>query len=44
MRTTAFILTMLVPAVVAAQPKPTTGTAPVNGLKMGVRRQKRYDN
>src|SRR4029079_2630976 len=34
MRTTAFLLTMLVPAVVSAQPKPTTGYAPVNGLKM----------
>jgi pimeloyl-ACP methyl ester carboxylesterase len=34
MRTTAFLLTMLVPAVVPAQQKPTTGYAPVNGLKM----------
>jgi pimeloyl-ACP methyl ester carboxylesterase len=34
MRTTAFLLTMLVPAVVSAQQKPTTGYAPVNGLKM----------
>jgi hypothetical protein len=34
MRTTAFLLTMLVPAVASAQQKPTTGTAPVNGLKM----------
>jgi pimeloyl-ACP methyl ester carboxylesterase len=34
MKTTAFILTMLLPAVVSAQPKPTKGYAPVNGLKM----------
>ena len=34
MKTTAFLLTMLVPAVVSAQAKPTTGYAPVNGLKM----------
>ncbi len=34
MKTTAFLLTMLVPAVAAAQQKPTTGSAPVNGLKM----------
>src|SRR6266481_888435 len=34
MKTTAFLLTMLVPAVVSAQQKPTTGYAPVNGLKM----------
>jgi pimeloyl-ACP methyl ester carboxylesterase len=34
MKTTAFILTMLLSAVVSAQPKPTTGYAPVNGLKM----------
>src|ERR1700683_5108377 len=34
MKTTAFLLTMLVPAVVSAQRKPTTGYAPVNGLKM----------
>jgi pimeloyl-ACP methyl ester carboxylesterase len=34
MKTTAFILTMLVSAVVSAQQKPTTGYAPVNGLKM----------
>jgi pimeloyl-ACP methyl ester carboxylesterase len=34
MKTTAFILTMLMPAVVSAQQKPTTGYAPVNGLKM----------
>jgi pimeloyl-ACP methyl ester carboxylesterase len=34
MNTTAFLLTMLVPAVVSAQEKPTTGYAPVNGLKM----------
>ena len=34
MKTTAFLLTMLVPAVVSAQEKPTTGYAPVNGLKM----------
>jgi pimeloyl-ACP methyl ester carboxylesterase len=34
MKTTAFLLTMLVPAVVSAQEKPTTGYAPINGLKM----------
>jgi pimeloyl-ACP methyl ester carboxylesterase len=34
MKTTAFLLTMLVPAVVSAQQKPTTGYAPVNELKM----------
>jgi pimeloyl-ACP methyl ester carboxylesterase len=34
METTAFILTMLLPVVVSAQQKPTTGYAPVNGLKM----------
>jgi pimeloyl-ACP methyl ester carboxylesterase len=34
MKTTAFLLTMLVPAVVSAQQKPTTGYAPVNGLEM----------
>ena len=34
MKTTAFLLTMLVPAVVSAQQKPTTGYAPVNGLKI----------
>src|SRR5580698_115572 len=34
MKTTAFLLTMLVPAVVSAQQKPTAGYAPVNGLKM----------
>ncbi|HWM90958.1 MAG TPA: alpha/beta hydrolase [Thermoanaerobaculia bacterium] len=34
MKTTAFILTMFLPAVVSAQQKPTTGYAPVNGLKM----------
>src|SRR5688572_32825554 len=34
MKTTAFILTMLLSAVVSAQQKPTTGHAPVNGLKM----------
>jgi pimeloyl-ACP methyl ester carboxylesterase len=34
MRTTAFLLTMLVSAVASAQEKPTTGYAPVNGLKM----------
>jgi pimeloyl-ACP methyl ester carboxylesterase len=33
-KTTAFILTMLLSAVVSAQQKPTTGYAPVNGLKM----------
>ncbi len=34
MKTTAFVLTMLLSAVVSAQQKPTTGYAPVNGLKM----------
>ncbi|HEX2476924.1 MAG TPA: alpha/beta hydrolase [Lacipirellulaceae bacterium] len=34
MKTTAFILTMFVSAVVSAQQKPITGHAPVNGLKM----------
>jgi len=34
MKAAAFLLTMLVPAVVSAQQKPTTGYAPVNGLKM----------
>ena len=34
MKATALLLTMLVPAVVSAQQKPTTGYAPVNGLKM----------
>jgi pimeloyl-ACP methyl ester carboxylesterase len=34
MKTTAFLLTLLVPAVSSAQQKPTTGYAPVNGLKM----------
>ena len=34
MKTIAFFLTMLVPAVVSAQETPTTGYAPVNGLKM----------
>src|SRR5580704_4352554 len=34
MKTTAFLLTMLVPSVVSAQQKPTAGYAPVNGLKM----------
>src|SRR5260370_28827647 len=34
MRTTSFLLMMLVPTVVAAQQKPTTGYAPVNGVKM----------
>src|SRR5215218_1094534 len=34
MKTTAFLLTMLVSAVASAQPKPTTGYAPVNGLQM----------
>src|SRR5258708_3502453 len=34
MRTTAFLLMMLVTADVSAQQKPTTGYAPVNGLKM----------
>lgn len=34
MKTPAFILMTLLPAVVSAQQKPTTGYAPVNGLKM----------
>jgi hypothetical protein len=34
MKTIAFLLTMLVPAVVSAQQKPTTGYASVKGLKM----------
>jgi len=34
MKTIALILTMLLPAVASAQQKPTTGYAPVNGLKM----------
>src|SRR5271165_7300870 len=34
MKTTAFLLTTLVPAVVSAQETPTVGYAPVNGLKM----------
>ena len=34
MRTTAFLLMALVPADVSAQQKPTTGYAPVNGVKM----------
>ncbi len=34
MRTIALFLMMLVPANVSAQQKPTTGYAPVNGLKM----------
>ncbi len=37
MKTTAFLLTLLVPAVVSAQQKPTTGHAPANGLKMYLR-------
>jgi pimeloyl-ACP methyl ester carboxylesterase len=34
MRTIAFLLMTLVPTDVSAQPKPTTGLAPVNGLDM----------
>lgn len=34
MKTTAFLLTMLMPAAVVAQQQPVTGYAPVNGLKM----------
>src|SRR5688572_25859457 len=34
MKTAALILTMLLSGVVSAQQKPTTGYAPVNGLKM----------
>ena len=33
-KTTAFLLTLFAPAVVSAQQEPTTGYAPVNGLKM----------
>jgi pimeloyl-ACP methyl ester carboxylesterase len=34
MKTTALLLMMLVPVLVSVQQKPTTGYAPVNGLKM----------
>ena len=34
MKTVAFLLTMFVSAVTSAQQTPTTGYAPVNGLKM----------
>jgi pimeloyl-ACP methyl ester carboxylesterase len=34
MKTIAFLLTMLVPAILSAQETPTMGYAPVNGLKM----------
>ncbi len=34
MRSTALLLMTLLPALVSAQPQPTTGYAPVNGLKM----------
>jgi pimeloyl-ACP methyl ester carboxylesterase len=34
MKTPAFLLTMLLPAAAVAQQRPTTGYAPVNGLKM----------
>ncbi|WP_243384093.1 alpha/beta fold hydrolase [Geothrix alkalitolerans] len=34
MKTTAFLLTMLLPAALVAQHQPVTGYAPVNGLKM----------
>lgn len=34
MKTTALLLTMLMPAAVVAQQRPTTGYAPVDGLKM----------
>ena len=34
MKTTAFLLTILMPAVALARQTPTTGYAPVNGLKM----------
>jgi pimeloyl-ACP methyl ester carboxylesterase len=34
MKTIAFFLALLVPAIAYAQEKPTTGYAPVNGLKM----------
>ena len=34
MKTIALFLATLVPAIASAQGKPTTGYAPVNGLKM----------
>jgi pimeloyl-ACP methyl ester carboxylesterase len=34
MKTAAILLTMLLPAALVAQPRPATGYAPVNGLKM----------
>ena len=34
MKTIAFFLTTLVPAIVSAQETPTVGYAPVNGLQM----------
>jgi pimeloyl-ACP methyl ester carboxylesterase len=34
MKSAALVLTVLVPAIASAQPKPATGYAPVNGLKM----------
>ena len=34
MKTVAFVLMTLMPAIASAQQKPTTGYAPVNGLKM----------
>ena len=34
MKLTAFVLMLLLAGVVAGQQKPTTGYAPVNGLKM----------
>jgi hypothetical protein len=34
MKTAALLLTMSVSAVASAQPRPTTGYAPVNGLAM----------
>ena len=34
MKTIVFLQAMFVSAVVSAQPTPTTGYAPVNGLKM----------
>lgn len=34
MKTTAFVMTMLLSGIVSGQQKPTTGYAPVNGLKM----------
>ena len=34
MKTIAFFLATLVPAIASAQEKPTVGYAPVNGLKM----------